>query len=132
MPAPHIVEALARERRRRWLEGVFNLFTGLRHERIHFLFFDERGEARGNLYFDGCINAAQFDLALVLRSALLRDASSIVVAHNHPGGRPEPSSADVASTLRIIEACKMVGISCSDHLIVAAHNIFSFREQGLM
>lgn len=132
VPQPHIAEALAKERRQRWLDAMLGLFAGLQHERIHFLFYDERGEARGNLYFDGCIDAAQFDLALVLRTALLREASSIIVAHNHPGGRPDPSKADIASTLRIIEACKMVGISCADHLIAAGQNIYSFRDQGLM
>lgn len=56
----------------------------------------------------------------VFADAISDRAASIIVAHNHPSGNPEPSAADREVTQRIKDAGKQLGISCVDHIIVTA------------
>ncbi|NOY64919.1 MAG: hypothetical protein GXO97_05955, partial [Nitrospirae bacterium] len=57
---------------------------------------------------------------------------SIILVHNHPSGKPEPSDADIEVTNRIIEASRVVGIDVLDHIIITSDRAFSFKEKGLM
>jgi DNA repair protein RadC len=129
-PVDQMAQAAARRRRRD--HEIRLLFESLDHERIYFLFLDAEGRSIGRLHFDGHVETASFDLALVLRCALLREAAALLIAHNHPGGASDPSQADILATRRIIEATRLVGIACLDHLIVACGQVFSMRDAGLM
>jgi DNA repair protein RadC len=67
----------------------------------------------------------------IFRIALLANAATVVVGHNHPSGDPTPSSDDLVLTERLKNAGTLIGISLSDHLIVTADaGYFSFREAG--
>jgi proteasome lid subunit RPN8/RPN11 len=55
----------------------------------------------------------------VLRSALLLNAHSIVIAHNHPSGDTKPSDADIQFTINLAKACELLHLHLSDHLIIA-------------
>lgn len=68
----------------------------------------------------------------VFKEAIARSASSIIVAHNHPSGDPEPSEEDLRITKRLVEAGRVIGIEILDHIIVAANSYMSFRERGLL
>ncbi len=68
----------------------------------------------------------------VFREAITRSASSIIVAHNHPSGDPEPSEEDARITRRLVEAGKVIGIEILDHIIVTTSSYLSFREKGLL
>jgi DNA repair protein RadC len=70
------------------------------------------------------------DLRELLRQALLAQATSVILCHNHPSGSLRPSKEDDELTRRAAEACKMMGIKFLDHLIVADNNYFSYTEQG--
>ncbi|MBO6126048.1 MAG: DNA repair protein RadC [Bacteroidaceae bacterium] len=70
------------------------------------------------------------DLRELLRHALLAQATSVILCHNHPSGSLRPSKEDDELTRRAAEACKMMGIKFLDHLIVADNNYFSYTEQG--
>ncbi len=54
----------------------------------------------------------------ILRVALLANASSIILAHNHPSGQPEPSDADIKVTREVVAAGQLVGVQVLDHLVV--------------
>ena len=68
----------------------------------------------------------------VFKAAILANASSIIVAHNHPGPTsPEPSPADIRVTRRLIRAGEIIGIHLLDHIIVTPNGQFmSMRETG--
>jgi DNA repair protein RadC len=68
----------------------------------------------------------------VFKCAILANASSIMVAHNHPGPTsPEPSPADTRVTRRLIRAGEIIGIPLLDHIIVTPNGQFmSMRESG--
>lgn len=76
--------------------------------------------------------------AEILRKALSHAATSIILVHNHPSGDPSPSEADRKVTVRMREACEVIGIELTDHIIIGSESesasapYFSFREAGLV
>ncbi len=68
----------------------------------------------------------------ILALALERKASGVVLVHNHPGGDPRPSSADIELTQRVTRAANDLGVRMLDHLIVAESEYFSFQSQGMI
>ena len=57
------------------------------------------------------------------------EAASVIFAHNHPSGDPEPSEDDLAITKRLVETGKILGIEVTDHIIVAKERFYSFKEK---
>ncbi len=68
----------------------------------------------------------------IAKDALLYDAKGVIVAHNHPGGSLNPSSADVDVTQKIMNALSAVNIKLLDHIIVANDHVYSFSENGML
>lgn len=68
----------------------------------------------------------------VVKLALEHHASSIILAHNHPSGLPEPSPGDIAMTRALAEALAVVDIALLDHIIVAGPRTISLHELGYM
>ncbi len=67
----------------------------------------------------------------VFRTALLTNAASVIVSHNHPSGDPSPSPHDIVLTQRLLAGAQVLGLDISDHLIVGEDGrYFSFREAG--
>jgi len=67
----------------------------------------------------------------IVKSALLYDSSSVILAHNHPGGSLAPSPEDVAVTKLIGDALATLKIDIVDHIIVGDDKFISFCEKGL-
>ena len=83
----------------------------------------------------GSIDHVPVYVSEVLRSALVLDASAIIMCHNHPSGDPQPSQADIELTGRIVAACKVMEIVVHDHIIVGfgrEKNAFSMRATGML
>jgi len=68
----------------------------------------------------------------ILRHALLKQASGIILGHNHPGGDPQPSLQDRELTTKIKNACLELGIRVLDHIIITESGHFSFQENGYL
>lgn len=77
----------------------------------------------------GSINVAQIQLREVLRPALLANASTFILAHNHPSANNNPSENDLEFTKYITTTATTFGISLQDHLIINAHGFISLRQQ---
>jgi DNA repair protein RadC len=80
----------------------------------------------------GGISGTVIDTRLILKTALDKLASGIILCHNHPSGNKKPSEADKAITYKIQEATKVMDISLLDHIIVADKEYFSFADNNLM
>jgi DNA repair protein RadC len=80
----------------------------------------------------GTANSAPVEPREVFQRAVLVGAISIVIAHNHPSGSLKPSDADIHITNRLCEAGQTLGIQVLDHLIIADHSFYSFKEDGRM
>ncbi len=72
------------------------------------------------------------DIRLLLKKALLHNAASFIVAHNHPSGCVVPSNLDKKVTKSISEGARTLDIKFWDHIIVASDNFFSFADEGLL
>lgn len=68
----------------------------------------------------------------VVKRALAHHAAALICCHNHPSGEPEPSRQDIAITRRLVMACKTVGITVHEHIIVGERGHFSFADNGYM
>ena len=80
--------------------------------------------------FRGSVNTASVSVRKTLQMALACNASAVVLAHNHPGGRPMPSVEDEQTTCRLRAALDSVEIPLLDHIIVADDQYFSFAEHN--
>ncbi len=81
---------------------------------------------------EGGLDQVLVDIRIVFSTALLARSSSIVVAHNHPSGTCEPSSADRTLTRRLAEAGELLAIRLNDHIILTEDNYYSFRDEGYL
>ncbi len=82
--------------------------------------------------YRGSVNSAQVRVAEVFRDAVRRNATAIIVAHNHPSGDPTPSPDDIALTRSLVQAGKLLGIEVLDHLIIGRSRFVSFKREGLI
>jgi DNA repair protein RadC len=80
----------------------------------------------------GNINSSIADPREVFRPAIKRGAASLVLAHNHPSGNPEPSDADVDATKRLIAAGEFLGIKVIDHIVIGDGSFISMRQKKLL
>ncbi len=68
----------------------------------------------------------------IIKKALLHNAASVIVAHNHPSGSSQPSKADISLTKVLKHALDLVGIKLLDHIIVAENKAYSFTEENTL
>ncbi len=78
----------------------------------------------------GSLNAAIVHPREVFKTALLANAATVIVLHNHPSGDPAPSAEDKAITKRLVEAGQLLGVRVLDHIIVGDGEFYSFADQG--
>lgn len=80
----------------------------------------------------GNVNSSIVGTREMFQKALLANAVSIALIHNHPSGDPTPSREDVEVTKRLVEAGKIVGVQVLDHIIIGRHGYTSLKEKGYL
>jgi DNA repair protein RadC len=86
-----------------------------------------------NVVSVGCLTSSLVHPREVFRPAVLWPCASLVLAHNHPSGDPEPSAEDVALTRRLASAGQLLGIEVLDHLVLGeAGRFVSLKERGVL
>ena len=82
----------------------------------------------------GTINSSLIHPREVFKTAILSNSAAIILAHNHPSGKPEPSNDDINITKRLVDAGTVLGINVIDHVIIGAANgqYKSMRELRLI
>lgn len=85
-----------------------------------------------NVCHVGSLNASIVHPREVLKSAILSNSASIIVAHNHPSTNTNPSKEDIDVTKRLAESGKIVGIDLIDHLIIGGDHFYSLKEHGYL
>ena len=78
----------------------------------------------------GGVSGTMVDIKLLLASAIKANASSIIVAHNHPSGNLKPSENDTRLTRKIKDGAKLLDVTLLDHLIVTKDSYYSFSDEG--
>jgi len=98
------------------------------HETVIVLMLDSRNRVRGHhVAAVGTLNAARLSARDVFTPALLANAASVIIAHNHPSGDPTPSGADRQVVDALRTAGTLLGVPLTDSLIVAPNGYHSFR-----
>lgn len=78
----------------------------------------------------GNVNSSIVSVREMFQKALLANAVSIFVLHNHPSGDPSPSREDVQVTKRMVEAGELLGVQVLDHIIIGQPYYSSLKEKG--
>ncbi len=108
--------------------------AGLKHEVFFALWLDAQNRLIvAEELFCGTLTQASVYPREVVKNALAHNAAAVVLAHNHPSGVAEPSSADAHLTRELKQALALIDVKVLDHFIVAGdHNPVSFAERGLL
>lgn len=81
----------------------------------------------------GSINSSIIHPREIFKSAILNNATSLIVSHQHPSGDPKPSLEDIEVTERLQEVGRIIGIKLLDHIVVGAGDDYvSLTAQGLL
>ena len=116
-------------------KALFDFLThslrDLARERFVALFLDAQNRVLDTaVLFEGTLTASAVYPREVIQAALEHRAAALIFAHNHPSGDPAPSADDRVLTRRLIFACRAVGITVHEHLVVGANRYYSFADQG--
>lgn len=116
---------------------VFNLFHPLLgdipHEEFWILVLNRSNHiVEKTRISQGGISGTVIDSRLILKTALEKLASGLILCHNHPSGNTQPSDPDKKITEKIRNAASFMEISLLDHIIIADKSYFSFADEGML
>jgi DNA repair protein RadC len=80
----------------------------------------------------GGISGTIADIKIILKAAIEKLASYIIVAHNHPSGNLKPSQQDIDMTKKLKAACTTMEIQLNDNLIIGENAYYSFSDEGML
>jgi DNA repair protein RadC len=104
----------------------------LEKEHLRVMLLDQRNHVLEIVeVYQGSVNSSQVRIAEIFKPAIARMAPAIIVVHSHPSGDPTPSPDDVAVTRAIVQAGKLLDVSCLDHLVIGQGRWVSLKERGL-
>ena len=112
-------------------EYLMPYFFGMNRETVYVLCMDGKCKVLACRQLgEGTVNAADISIRRIVEIALHHNASSVILAHNHPCGICSPSDEDSATTLRVWQALDAVGIQFADHIIISGTEYHSMAETG--
>lgn len=102
-------------------------------EHVRIMFLDQKNHLiKDEALHCGSVAAVPVHPRQIVKRAIVLDAQSIILAHNHPSGDPSPSAADVELTLELKHCSQAVGIRLLDHLIIGRSGHVSLRSMGYL
>jgi DNA repair protein RadC len=106
--------------------------SALEQEHLRVILLDRRNRVLETVeVYRGSVNSSQVRVGEVFKEAIRKNASALIVAHNHPSGDPTPSPDDVAVTRAIVQAGKLLDVDVLDHLVIGQGRWVSLKERGL-
>ena len=103
------------------------------HEEAHVLLMNNRlNLIKAVKLSSGGLTETAVDVRVILREALLNNATTLTLVHNHPSGNNQASRDDDAITTKLQKAAETMRIYMVDHVIVTATGYYSYREEGKM
>ena len=107
-------------------------FYGRRNETVFILCMDAKCKVLCcKEVGEGSVNSAAVPIRRIVEMALGANATSVVIAHNHPSGVAVPSGEDIQTTCRLAMALSAVEITLIDHMVVADDDFVSMRQSGV-
>ena len=109
------------------------MLRDLRHEVFGVIYLNSAGKILlDEIVSQGGLTSTVVDPRLIFKKALIEEATSLILYHNHPSGSLRPSKPDKELTLKIKEAARYLDIKLMDHIIVSEEGYCSFADQGLL
>jgi len=106
--------------------------SALEQEHLRVLLLDRRNRVLEIVeVYKGSVNSSQVRVGELFKEAIRKNASALIVIHNHPSGDPTPSPDDVAVTRAIVQAGKLLDVEVLDHLVIGYERWVSLKERGL-
>jgi DNA repair protein RadC len=106
--------------------------SALEQEHLRVILLDRRNRVMETVeVYKGSVNSSQVRVGELFKEAVRKNASAIIVIHNHPSGDPTPSPDDVAVTRAIVQAGKLLDVEVLDHLVIGQGRWVSLKERGL-
>ena len=105
----------------------------LPHEEFHLICLNNSNKVTyRNTLSSGGMTGTVVDIRMALKMALEHNAVSLIMVHNHPSGKMQPSQADKQLTQKLIKAAELLDIKVLDHVIITEDDYFSFADEGLI
>lgn len=109
----------------------FQLLHEQRVEKLYAAFLDAQERLIScRCLSEGTVTSTSIEIRPIVAYALYLDASGVILAHNHPGGQPLPSQADLSSTRGVERALAPLNIALKDHIIVSDNEYTSLADTG--
>jgi DNA repair protein RadC len=106
--------------------------SALEQEELRVLLLDTRNRVQHiETVYRGSVNSSQVRVAEIFKAAIRRNATNLLVIHNHPSGDPTPSPDDIAITRAILQAGELLDVKLLDHIIIGSGRFVSLKERGL-
>jgi DNA repair protein RadC len=106
--------------------------SALEQEHLRVILLDRRNRVQETVeVYKGSVNSSQVRVGELFKEAIRKNASALIVIHNHPSGDPTPSPDDVAVTRAIVQAGKLLDVEVLDHLVIGQGRWVSLKERGL-
>lgn len=107
------------------------VLRNLQHEECWVLFLNKANKiiAKEKVSTGG-VSGAVLDTRIIIRKAVDKLASAIILVHNHPSGNPYPSELDRKQTRALRDAASLLDIALLDHVIIAGDRYYSFSDEG--
>lgn len=106
--------------------------SALEQEHLRVILLDRRNRVLEIVeLYKGSVNSSQVRVGEIFKEAIRKNASALIVVHNHPSGDPTPSPDDVAVTRAIVQAGKMLDVDVLDHMVIGQGKWVSLKERGL-
>ena len=110
-----------------------NLLVDLPHEEFWVLYLNRKNKVIGKEKISsGGLSSTTVEVKFIIKNALDRLATSIILIHNHPSGNLTPSQADIELTNKVKLAGNLLDIITFDHLIISNEGYFSFADKGYL
>ena len=107
------------------------VLKGLDHEECWVIYLNRSSYIIGKeMIHSGSLEMVLLDTGRILKKAIEKQCSYIILVHNHPNGDSTPSQADITQTDRLRSALRAVEICLLDHIIVAEDSFFSFSDDS--
>ena len=115
---------------RQAFELLLPVMKGLDHEECWVIFLNRANRITSkDRMSSGGQASTVLDTGMIIRKALEKKASGLILAHNHPSGSPYPGQADIRQTQELRKASSTFGISLIDHIIICDSCFYSFADE---
>lgn len=102
----------------------------IEHEEVWVAYLNKNNEVIAlEMLCSGTLTQVNIGHRDIIAKALSKDATGIILYHNHPSGNPMPGLEDINATSTLTKACKLIGIEMVDHLVISAGSYYSFAEE---